>query len=153
MLNALNMLYNNIRHTVARPIPMLISLWRFPPAKPCEPLVVPGNGAIACNGWNGRFGEVCTVLCQQYWDLPLGKDISRVFVCGASGHWIPNMGITACSGNCTVSSSFYYGTAMDNLRYVTYILYDGYHPSSYVFVCVICTYCYKPNIAHTDVSI
>ena len=68
-------------------------------ARPCQPLVAPDNGAVACNGWNGRFGEVCTVLCQQDWDLPPGKHLSRLYVCGASGQWIPEMSISACSGS------------------------------------------------------
>lgn len=65
--------------------------------RPCKSLVVPDNGAVACNGWNGRFGEVCTVLCQQTRDPPPGKDISRLYVCGASGHWTPRIDISACS--------------------------------------------------------
>ncbi|KAK2167896.1 hypothetical protein NP493_1251g00022 [Ridgeia piscesae] len=65
--------------------------------RPCQSFVAPDNGAVACNGWNGRFGEVCTVLCQQNWDLPPGKPISRLYVCGASGQWIPKMNISACS--------------------------------------------------------
>ncbi|KAI0221218.1 hypothetical protein LSAT2_027369 [Lamellibrachia satsuma] len=64
---------------------------------PCEPLVAPDNGAVACNGWNGRFGEVCTVLCQQTRDLSPGEDISRMYVCGASGKWSHKMNISACS--------------------------------------------------------
>ncbi|KAI0228091.1 hypothetical protein LSAT2_021414, partial [Lamellibrachia satsuma] len=64
---------------------------------PCGPLVAPDNGALACNGWNGRFGEVCTVLCEEHWDLPPGNDISRLYVCGASGQWIPSLDVFACS--------------------------------------------------------
>ncbi|KAI0231195.1 hypothetical protein LSAT2_018427 [Lamellibrachia satsuma] len=64
---------------------------------PCGPLVAPDNGALACNGWNGRFGEVCTVLCEERWDLPPGDDISRLYVCGASGQWIPSQDVFACS--------------------------------------------------------
>ena len=71
---------------------------RLSPAFPCEPLVAPDNGAVACNGWNGRFGEVCTVLCQETQDLSPGEDISRLYVCGASGKWSLEMDIGACSG-------------------------------------------------------
>ena len=67
-------------------------------AFPCEPLVAPDNGAVACNGWNGRFGEVCTVLCQETRELSPGEDISRLYVCGASGKWSLKMDIGACSG-------------------------------------------------------
>ncbi|KAI0221221.1 Sushi, von Willebrand factor type A, EGF and pentraxin domain-containing protein 1 [Lamellibrachia satsuma] len=88
---------------------------------PCKPLVAPDNGAVACNGWNGRFGEVCTVLCQETRDLSPGKDISRLYVCGASGKWSHKMNISACSepylGDVESDvERHYYGGNCDNQR-------------------------------------
>ncbi|KAK2178497.1 hypothetical protein NP493_541g01002 [Ridgeia piscesae] len=91
--------------------------------RPCEPLVAPDNGAVACNGWNGRFGEVCTVLCRQNSDLPPWKNISRLYVCGASGQWKPEMDISACSveyftddESDEVKSLHYFNGECDNQR-------------------------------------
>ena len=68
-------------------------------ARPCESLTAPVGGALACNGWNSRFGEICITFCKSTNDVPLGIRLETVYACGASGNWLPTMLEGAeCSG-------------------------------------------------------
>ena len=83
------------------------------------------------------------MLCEQNWDLPQGKDISRIFVCGASGQWIPNKDLADCSGNYTVSSSFYERKASVDLHATFEYCQVVVIAAQIYLICCMCTYVYK----------
>ncbi|XP_062607291.1 uncharacterized protein LOC134269086, partial [Saccostrea cucullata] len=85
----------------------------------CNPLTPPGNGAISCAAW--IFGQMCTMQCQEKFDIPYGirtndgsSNFNGQFVCSQStGQYHPSNIVPNCSEIRQVSSSrlpgeFYY---------------------------------------------
>lgn len=99
---------------------------------PCEPLLPPANGAISCAEW--LYGQMCTMQCQDNFDIPYGTKNSngRVFdgqfVCSLStGKYSPSDIVPNCTETRNVSQSilpsefFYYtsnGTYNDTLKQI-----------------------------------
>lgn len=65
---------------------------------PCKPLAIPENGAKVCNGWKKDYGEFCLAFCGPTYSLDVRYSHHQWYVCGASGHWIPEATLPNCTG-------------------------------------------------------
>ena len=81
---------------------------------PCDKLPVPTNGALVCNQWQREFGEFCMGFCNTDYAKGLqGNDVTgTMYVCGASGHWLPNTALKDCKcmyifSHCVVAYLFF----------------------------------------------
>ncbi|CAC5413977.1 unnamed protein product [Mytilus coruscus] len=69
---------------------------------PCNDIAAPTNGAILCNNWRKDFGQFCVHLCQESYTVGRGINPNNIYVCGASGLWLPSSNSPDC--NVIVSS-------------------------------------------------
>ncbi|CAC5378124.1 unnamed protein product [Mytilus coruscus] len=69
---------------------------------PCNDIAAPTNGAILCNNWRKDFGQFCIHLCQESYTVGRGINPNNIYVCGASGLWLPSSNSPDC--NVIVSS-------------------------------------------------
>lgn len=70
---------------------------------------MPTNAAILCNNWKVDYGQFCTALCAETFTVPRGIEPNKMFVCAASGRWMPSNQMPNCSGraiNSTISKYF-----------------------------------------------
>ncbi|XP_053383501.1 uncharacterized protein LOC123539802 [Mercenaria mercenaria] len=65
----------------------------------------PINGIILCNGWRKEYSHICIFACKQNHTLPPGYKADDVYVCGATGHWLPANPVPQC-----VSEKLFPGT-------------------------------------------
>ncbi|XP_071080206.1 sushi, von Willebrand factor type A, EGF and pentraxin domain-containing protein 1-like [Haliotis cracherodii] len=54
-------------------------------SRTCPQLAPPGNGALACDLWEG--GNYCQMQCMKGTDVPPTFLYKKLFVCGKSGSW------------------------------------------------------------------
>ncbi|XP_041371279.1 neurogenic locus notch homolog protein 1-like [Gigantopelta aegis] len=85
---------------------------------PCDPLNIPQHGARVCNGWGTSYAQICMVFCSEDMSLPLGEDHRQLWVCGATGRWIPSRPLPDCSAQPVVP-----GVPID----------DGYNVRDYTY--------------------
>jgi len=65
-------------------------------AHQCPSLQTPTNGIVACNGWRTDYTNICRIYCLDGYVFPPGVDPESMFVCGATGKWMPGMAFEEC---------------------------------------------------------
>lgn len=63
---------------------------------PCKKMDPPANGFIICNGWRKDYSQICAFTCKTNYTLPPGFKADDIYVCGASGTWLPNKPVLEC---------------------------------------------------------
>lgn len=63
---------------------------------PCEKLKAPKHGILACNKWKSDHVNVCMFVCLKNYTLPIRFNTDDLYVCGASGSWLPQSSVTEC---------------------------------------------------------
>lgn len=63
---------------------------------PCKTLDPPVNGMVMCNGWRTEYSQVCTFVCKKSFTFPPGFKADDIYVCGATGHWLPSHSLAEC---------------------------------------------------------
>lgn len=63
---------------------------------PCEEMYPPANGILMCNGWRTEYSQVCIFSCKVNYAFQPGFRKSDIYVCGASGHWLPPKSALQC---------------------------------------------------------
>jgi len=65
-------------------------------AFPCQALAVPANSVVACNGWQTDYYNICRVSCLHGYALPADVSPDTLYLCGATGSWMPTNAFEKC---------------------------------------------------------
>lgn len=133
---------------------------------PCEPLLPPVNGAISCAEW--LFGQICTMQCQESFDIPYGTkssentDFDGKFVCSTkTGKYYPTDIVPNCTETRNVQFSslpseyFYYSTlgtinvTLNQIKKNFIFVMQQLEQSGWAGVCPNTTEC---NVDNVDVT-
>ncbi|XP_060568382.1 sushi, von Willebrand factor type A, EGF and pentraxin domain-containing protein 1-like [Ruditapes philippinarum] len=63
---------------------------------PCKKMDAPTDGMILCNGWRQDYSQVCVFVCKTNYTLPPGYKADDIYVCGATGNWLPVNPVPHC---------------------------------------------------------
>lgn len=63
---------------------------------PCTKMNSPANGISMCNGWRKDYSQICVFTCKMNYTLPPGFKTDDIYVCGASGNWLPTKPVLQC---------------------------------------------------------
>ncbi|XP_078619238.1 uncharacterized protein LOC144886476 [Branchiostoma floridae x Branchiostoma japonicum] len=61
----------------------------------CTDLSSPQNGALFCDNWGD--GKICTLLCNEAFDIPRGQSGESFYLCRNDGVWTPHDNVPDCT--------------------------------------------------------